>query len=158
MKDSWENALPICVFRQHSLSLAEALALCISVVFCTQIHNIVCMSSNHHQVAFFLCIRCCQQALLITLHLGAYCGLYFQETGSVRATRCWLWFCTRYHKPFLASWCFCNGGVHVTFHLTLPPQILFSTKDTLRVSCRSPSRFEVPRCYLPNSSDFRVVD
>ena len=29
------------LFRQHSLSLAEALALCISVVFCTQIHSIV---------------------------------------------------------------------------------------------------------------------
>ena len=56
------------------------------------------------------------------------------------------------------SCCFCNGGVHVTFNLTLPPPIPFPTKDTLRVSCRSPSRFEVPRCYLPNSSDFRVVD
>jgi hypothetical protein len=25
---------------------------------------------------------------------------------------------------------FCNGWVHVTFHLTLPPPILFDTKDT----------------------------
>ncbi len=46
------------------------------------------------------------------------------------------------HKPFLASWCFCNGGVHVTFHLTLPPPILFATKSTLRVSCRSPPSFD----------------
>jgi hypothetical protein len=29
--------------RQHSLSLAEALALCISIVFSTQIHSIVCI-------------------------------------------------------------------------------------------------------------------
>ena len=51
-------------FRRHSLSLAEALTLCISIVFSTQIHSIVCMTSNHHQVAFFRCIRCCKQGLL----------------------------------------------------------------------------------------------
>ena len=56
--------------RQHSLSLAEALALCISIVFSTQIHSIVFMSSNQHQVPFFRCIRFCKQGLLITLHLG----------------------------------------------------------------------------------------
>ena len=32
----------------------------------------------------------------------------------------------------------------MTFHLTLPPPILFATKGTLRVSCRSPSSFEAP--------------
>jgi hypothetical protein len=32
--------------RQHSLSLAEALALCIRIAFSTQIHSIVCLSSN----------------------------------------------------------------------------------------------------------------
>ena len=32
----------------------------------------------------------------------------------------------------------------MTFHLTLPPPILFATKDTLRVSCRSPPSFEAP--------------
>ncbi len=74
------------LLHQHSLSLAEALALCISVVFCTQIHSIVCMSSKRHQVAFVRCIRFCKQGLLVTLHLVAYCGLYCQETGSIRAT------------------------------------------------------------------------
>ncbi len=116
--------------RRHSLSLAEALTLCISIVFSTQTHIIVCMISNHHQVAFFRCIRCCKQGLLVTLHLGAYCGLHCQKTGSIRATRCWLWFCTRCDNPFLASCCFRNVGVHVVFDVSRPPPIHFSTKDT----------------------------
>ncbi len=63
--------------RRHSLSLDEALALCISIVFSTQIHSIVCMTSNHHQVAFFRYIRCCKKGLLVTLHHGAYYGLHW---------------------------------------------------------------------------------
>jgi hypothetical protein len=103
-----------------------------------------CPPTNNTEVPFFRCIRICKQGLLITLHLDTYYRLYCQETGSVRATRCWLWFCTRCHNPFIASWCFCNGWVHVTFHLTLPPPILFVIKDTLRVSWRSPPSFEAP--------------
>jgi hypothetical protein len=41
------------LLRQYSLSLAQTLALCISIVFSTQIHILVCMSSNRRQVAFF---------------------------------------------------------------------------------------------------------
>ena len=76
------------LFHQHGVSLAEALTLYISVVFSTQIHNIVCISSNHHQVVFFRYIRSYKEGLLVTLHLDVYCGLYCQKTGSIRVTRC----------------------------------------------------------------------
>ncbi len=59
--------------------------------------TVVCISSNQQQVPFFRCIRICKQGLLITLHLGTHYRLYCQETGSVRTTRCWLWFCTLWH-------------------------------------------------------------
>ena len=75
------ETLDMGILRQYSLSLAEARALCISIAFSTQIHSIVCMPSNQHQVPFFRCIRFCKQGLLITLHLGAYCGLYSQKNG-----------------------------------------------------------------------------
>jgi hypothetical protein len=47
------------------------------------------------QVPFFRCIRWFKQGLLVTLHLVVYSGLYWQKTGSIRDTWCWLWFCTR---------------------------------------------------------------
>ncbi len=59
-------------------------------------------------------------------------------------SRCWLWFCTHCDNPFVASCCIRNVGVHVTFDVSLPPPIHFSTKDTLRVSCRSLSCLETP--------------
>ncbi len=102
------------------------------------------ISSNHHQVAFFRCIHCYNQGLLVTLHLDAYYGLYYQKTGSIRATRCWLWFCTRWDNPFPASCYSRNVGVHVTFDINRLPPIHFSTKDTLRVSCWSLSCLEAP--------------
>jgi hypothetical protein len=43
-----------------------------------------------------------------------------------------------------ASCCFRNVGVHVTFDVNHPPPIHFTTKDTLRVSCRSLSCLEAP--------------
>jgi hypothetical protein len=78
------------------------LTFSINIVFSTQIHSIVWMTSNHHQVALF----------------------------RWRATLCWLWFCTRCDNPFLVSCCFRNVGVHVTFDVSRPPPIHFSTKDT----------------------------
>ncbi len=100
-----------------------SLTLIIIVVFSTQIHNIVCISSNCHQVVFFRCIHCCQQGLLVTFHLGAYCGLYCQKMGSIRDTRCWLSLCTRSDNPFPASCCFRNVGVYVTFDVRCLPSI-----------------------------------
>jgi hypothetical protein len=97
----FELSLTRCL-RQYSLSLPEALVLCISIAFSTQIHNIFCMSSNQHQVPIFRWIRFFKEGLLITFHLDVYDVLYCQKTGSIRSTRCWLWSCTRYtlRQPF----------------------------------------------------------
>ncbi len=51
-----------------------------------------------------------------------------QKTGSIRATWCWLWFCTGCDNPFPDSCCFRNVGVHVTFDVSLPPPIHFTQK------------------------------
>jgi hypothetical protein len=77
-------------------------------------------------------------------HLGAYYGLYCQKTGSIRTTRCWLWFCTRRDNPFPPSCSFRNVGVHVTFDVNRLSPIHFSTKDTIRVSWWSLSCLETP--------------
>jgi hypothetical protein len=40
------ETLDMGILRQHSLPLAEARALCISIAFSTQIHSIVCMPTS----------------------------------------------------------------------------------------------------------------
>jgi hypothetical protein len=52
--------------------------------------------------------------------------------------------CDSAHAAFPASCCFRNVGVHVTFDVSRPPPIHFSTKDTLRVSCWSLTCLEAP--------------
>jgi hypothetical protein len=84
------------------------------------------MSSNHHQVENFRWIRFCKEGLLVTLHLDAYWDLYCQNTGSIRATWCWLWFCTDWDNPFPDSCWFRNVGVHVTFDVSLHRQYILS--------------------------------
>ena len=75
------ETLDMGILRQYSLSLTEARTLYINIVVSTQIHIIVYIPSNQHQVPFFRSILLCKQGLLITLHLVVYCDLYCQKHG-----------------------------------------------------------------------------
>jgi len=72
------------------------------------------MSSNHHQVPFFRCIN-------------------YQKTGSIRVTRCWLWFCTHCDtycdNPFLDNPFECWGPCDI-WRKSPPTDTFFHKRHT----------------------------